>query len=117
MVRGEQQAVVALAAQVLVERADDLFVDLLEGFDFFFDLAFVRGFVGCLDVDDNEVVIGQRGDPGSAFGEAPAEPVRATDVGALAARQEPRPSCARSKSPSPTATRSENSLCDLRASA
>ena len=40
---------------------DDVFVDALEGFGFCSDVAFVRGFIGGFDVDDDEVFAGLEG--------------------------------------------------------
>ena len=52
----------------LAERADDLAVDPLQGLDLGVGPALVAGLVGGLDVDADEVVILQGGDPGTALG-------------------------------------------------
>ena len=41
---------------------------MLKGLELLFNLAFVRGLVGRLDMDANQIMIRQSGDGGSAFG-------------------------------------------------
>ena len=57
MVRGDQQPVIALALQEPVQWSDDRLVDSFQGLDLLPGVAFVRGLVRCLDMDDNQVVI------------------------------------------------------------
>ena len=55
MVGRDQNAILAVALQRLVKRADDVAVDLFQGLHLGGRVAFVRGFVGRLDVNANQV--------------------------------------------------------------
>ena len=57
MVGRDQDPIVALRLQRRVQRADDVPVDFLQGFDFRRGVAFVRGLVGRLDVDADDIGI------------------------------------------------------------
>ncbi len=68
MVGRDQNAIVPLALQKAMQRADDVGIDPLEHFDFFLGVPFVRRFVAGFDVHDDEVDGLQRVDRVTAFG-------------------------------------------------
>ena len=55
MVRTDEQAIVSLRLQVLVQRPDDMPVDFFQGLHFGSSVPFMGRFVGCFDMNDDEV--------------------------------------------------------------
>ncbi len=67
MIGRNQNAIVAPPTQRLVERTDDVPVDLFERFHFHGRVALVRRLVGRLDVDANQIDLVEGGDGIAAF--------------------------------------------------
>ena len=64
---GQQEDPVVLVAERLDERTDDVGVPALERRDLLVDRALVPGFVGRLDVEEEEVAVGERRERGVAL--------------------------------------------------
>lgn len=67
VIGGDQDSPFVEGAEFVEDGADDVLVDLLEGFDFCGGVAEVARFVGGLDVDNDEIVVVEGGDGGGTF--------------------------------------------------